>query len=133
MSCGGGEEDAIYDGVSLRGPDCCGGGTFHGHQSFCDVGHVKAERADHEYVESLRKSIEDKRAYTDHLTLVNADLKRKLEATELVILCAQDIVDGWPTLTFRTISGMTNKVDTLKQALEAVNYLGLKAEASEAI
>jgi hypothetical protein len=48
------------------------------------------------------------------------DERVRKEALELVILCAQDIVDGWPTLTFRTIGNMTKKVDTLKQALEAV-------------
>ncbi len=46
--------------------------------------------------------------------------EKRLEEIELTLLCAQDIVDGWPTLTFRTIGGMTKKVDTLKQALDAV-------------
>jgi len=43
------------------------------------------------------------------------------EELELLLLVAQDIVDGWPTLTFRTIGNMTKKVDTLKQALELLN------------
>jgi hypothetical protein len=51
---------------------------------------------------------------------VDAAIKQYQEAIELALLCAQDIVDGWPTLTFRTIGQMTKKVDTLKQALEAV-------------
>ena len=24
-------------------PECCGGGDYFGHQTFCDVGHVRAE------------------------------------------------------------------------------------------
>jgi len=95
---GGGGEGAVYDGVSLSIPNtqdedvsCCGGGTFYGHESFCDCGHVAFEK----------------------------ERNRKDEAIELVLLCAQDIVDGWPTLTFRTIVNMTKKVDTLKQALDA--------------
>ncbi len=51
---------------------------------------------------------------------LDAAVKQHNEAMELMLLCAQDIVDGWPTLTFRTIGQMTKKVDTLKQALEAV-------------
>ena len=78
--------------TSKEEPSCCGGGDFYGHESFCDYGHLAYELA---------------RA-------------RKDEAIELALLCAQDIVDGWPTLTFRTIGSMTKKVDTLKQALDAV-------------
>jgi hypothetical protein len=88
----------------------------------CETPEAIQSRQEHDkkYTESLRQSIEDKRAYTDHLTLVNIDLKRKLEAAELALLYAQDVVDSWPTLTFRTAGIMTKKVDTLKQALDAV-------------
>ena len=43
----------------------------------------------------------------------------KREARELALICARDIVAAWPTLTFRTMGTMTNRIDTLKQALEA--------------
>lgn len=46
-------------------------------------------------------------------------LKRQ-EAIQLVVLYAQDIVDNWPKMTIRTISGMTSKVESLRQALEGV-------------
>ena len=45
--------------------------------------------------------------------------EKKLEALELVIICANDIVKAWPSMAIRTIGTMTNRVDTLKQALEA--------------
>ena len=125
---GGGGEGAVYDGCSVNGKPTQKG-------DFLDE--VIAERAEKnpkfdelvedKYVELLRKRAEDARADADHRALVNADLLRKLESAknreeslELVLLCAQDIVDGWPALTFRTIGGMTKKVDTLKQALEFV-------------
>lgn len=41
----------------------------------------------------------------------------KQEALHLVVVCATDIVNAWPTLTLRTLGTMTNKVDTLKQAV----------------
>lgn len=50
------------------------------------------------------------------------DVKQKIEAAEaieLVLICAQDIVDAWPELTMRKLGEMTKRVDTLKQALEA--------------
>jgi hypothetical protein len=84
--------NGMKEGPAHLGPECCGGGDFYGHESFCDCGHVAYEK----------------------------DMLRKKEATDLVLLCAQDIVDGWPTLTFRTIGNMTKKIDTLKQALDAV-------------
>lgn len=46
--------------------------------------------------------------------------EEKLKALELVILCANDIVKAWPSMTIRLIGAMTNRVDTLRQALEAV-------------
>lgn len=42
-----------------------------------------------------------------------------LAALELVVVCAQDIVKAWPTLTMRLLGRMTNRIDTLRQALEA--------------
>ena len=48
-----------------------------------------------------------------------AEADRKLEALQLVLICAQDIVKAWPALTMRTLGTMTNRIDTLKQALEA--------------
>lgn len=58
------------------------------------------------------------------------DLKRALiaeadtrnqeeEAIELALLCAKDIVNAWPQTTIRTLSEMTKRMDTLRQALEA--------------
>lgn len=43
----------------------------------------------------------------------------KIDADELVLICAQDIVNAWPTLTMRTMGEMTKRIDTLRQALEA--------------
>src|ERR1700677_4694428 len=119
---GGGGEKANYDGVSLRGPVCChdtAGCTGVGEKHWCERPEAIKLRqtSDDKYTESLRKAVEDATASADHRALVNADLVRKLEAykkreesLELALICAQDIVDGWPTLTFRTIGGMTKKV-----------------------
>jgi hypothetical protein len=41
------------------------------------------------------------------------------EARQLALICAQDIVEAWPTLTMRTLGSMTKRMETLKQALEA--------------
>lgn len=41
------------------------------------------------------------------------------EAMDLALICAQDIVNAWPTLTMRTLGTMTNRIDTLRQALQA--------------
>lgn len=41
----------------------------------------------------------------------------KQEALQLVVVCATDIVNAWPTLTLRMLGSMTNKIDTLKQAI----------------
>ena len=43
--------------------------------------------------------------------------KQKEEALQLVIVCATDIVNAWPTVTLRTLWSMTNKIDILKQAV----------------
>lgn len=45
--------------------------------------------------------------------------KTRTEALALVFICAQDIVDAWPTMTMRTISQMTKRIETLRQALAA--------------
>lgn len=71
-------------------PDCCGGGSFYGHESFCDVGHVKAER----------------------------HAKSKMEALEMIASCAKDVVDYWPNMSFKTIRIMIPKMQALKEALE---------------
>jgi hypothetical protein len=46
-------------------------------------------------------------------------LEKEVESLELVVVCATDIVNAWPTLTMRLLGAMTNRVDTLKQALDA--------------
>lgn len=105
MSLGDGK-DAVYDGVSLRGP-------FENaiKEAECVLKRVYETKPEHEAimlkVDAAIKEYQEAK-------------KEQQEAMELVLLCAQDIVSGWPTLTFRTIGGMTKKVDTLKQALEAV-------------
>lgn len=47
------------------------------------------------------------------------DGSARAEALELVEAYAQDIVDAWPTLTMRTLGTMTQRIETLKQALQA--------------
>lgn len=42
----------------------------------------------------------------------------RLEALELVSLYANDIVKIWPNFTLRMVSSMTEKINTLKQAIE---------------
>lgn len=46
------------------------------------------------------------------------NLKKKLEALELVATYAQDLVTAWPLFSFRTVRLMCAKVDSLKQALD---------------
>lgn len=46
------------------------------------------------------------------------ELNRKLEAYKLVASYAQDVVNYWPSMTFRTIRIMIPKMDALKEALE---------------
>lgn len=41
----------------------------------------------------------------------------KQEALQLVVVCATDIVNVWPTVTLRMLGSITNKIDTLKQAI----------------
>jgi hypothetical protein len=47
--------------------------------------------------------------------------REKEDAIELALVCAQGIVEAWPTMTMRTLGEMTNRIDTLRQALEAAN------------
>lgn len=44
-------------------------------------------------------------------------LEKRIEAYEWVCLCAAEVVEVWPTLTFRTIRNMISIMDTLKEAL----------------
>jgi hypothetical protein len=46
-------------------------------------------------------------------------LQEQLEAMELALVCARDIVNAWPQTTIRTLGEMTKRMDTLRQALEA--------------
>jgi hypothetical protein len=110
----------------------CYGGGLYGHSSYCYEGinlYIESLRKsceDHNlYAESLRKSSEDHKADADHRALVNADLIRKIEsskkkeeALEMVVSCAQDVIDFWPQFSFKTIRIMVKKMDALKQALE---------------
>jgi hypothetical protein len=48
------------------------------------------------------------------------EAEKKLDAMELVVVCAADIVEAWPKMTMRTLSQMTVRMDTLRQALEAL-------------
>lgn len=41
----------------------------------------------------------------------------KLELYQFVVSYAQDVIDYWPSLTFRTIRIMIPKMDALKEAL----------------
>ena len=44
-------------------------------------------------------------------------LEKKVEALELVASYAKDVVDYWPSMTFRTVRIMIPKMDALKEAL----------------
>lgn len=60
-----------------------------------------------------------------NLTTINWQMRAlkaeaKLEAMELLIICAQDIVAAWPRFTLRTVGLMTRSIDTLKQAIDSV-------------
>lgn len=48
------------------------------------------------------------------------ELNRKLESYKLIASYAQDVVDYWPTMTFRTIRFMIPKMEGLKEALSLV-------------
>lgn len=45
-------------------------------------------------------------------------LKKRLDAIELVIMYAQDIVDLWPNTSLRTLYKITDKVASLREALK---------------
>lgn len=46
--------------------------------------------------------------------------EKKLEALELVASYAKDVIDFWPSMTFRTVRVMMPKMAALKEALELV-------------
>lgn len=48
------------------------------------------------------------------------DLNRKLDNYKLIASYAQDVIDFWPSMTFRTIRFMIPKMDALKDALGLV-------------
>ncbi len=48
------------------------------------------------------------------------ELNRKLENYKLLASFAQDVIDFWPTMTFRTIRIMIPKMEALKEALGLV-------------
>jgi len=39
---------------------------------------------------------------------------------ELALLYAQEIVEAWPHMSIRTSAQMTQRIETLRQALEAI-------------
>lgn len=55
-----------------------------------------------------------------HLNPSKLVLPRDHKAMEMIFICARDIVNAWPQTTIRTLSEMTKRMDTLRQALEAV-------------
>lgn len=46
--------------------------------------------------------------------------EKQLEDYQLIAMYASDIVNTWPTITFRTIRNMCSKMETLKQALDKI-------------
>jgi hypothetical protein len=48
------------------------------------------------------------------------ELNRKLEAYQLVASYAKDVVEYWPSMSFKTIRFMIPKMDALKEALGLV-------------
>ena len=48
------------------------------------------------------------------------ELNRKLENYKLIASYAQDVIDFWPSMTFRTIRFMIPKMDALKESLGLV-------------
>lgn len=46
------------------------------------------------------------------------ELEAQKEAQELALSYAQDIVNSWPSMTLRTLSQMTNKINAMREALE---------------
>lgn len=48
------------------------------------------------------------------------ELNKKLENYKLIASYAQDVIEFWPSMTFRTIRFMIPKMDALKEALGLV-------------
>lgn len=51
--------------------------------------------------------------------LNNAGACIDCEKIEMVMLYARDIVDAWPQVSLRSLGEMSQRIDTLRQALEA--------------
>ena len=49
------------------------------------------------------------------------ELEKKLETYQLVESYIKDLIEMWPTVTFRTIYKVTNKISELKEALALTN------------
>jgi len=47
-------------------------------------------------------------------------LEKRVEALELVASYAKDVIDFWPSMSFKTIRFMIPKMDALKEALGLV-------------
>jgi hypothetical protein len=45
--------------------------------------------------------------------------QKRMEALEMIASYAKDIVEAWPSTTMRTLGQMTQRVNSLRQALEA--------------
>lgn len=56
--------------------------------------------------------------YKLHTKPIEIVQDKKNEAKELVIMYAKDIVELWPNITIRTLWKMTDKVNSLKEALK---------------
>lgn len=53
------------------------------------------------------------------MTAKASKMEAQVASLDLVLICAQDIVNAWPQTTIRTLGEMTKRMDTLRQALEA--------------
>ncbi len=56
--------------------------------------------------------------YTDPWRARALRAEAKLEAAELVVLYVTDLINMWPSVTFRTIGRVTEKIATLKDAVK---------------
>lgn len=61
-----------------------------------------------------------KKLTEDQLKAQVVELNRKLENYRLLASIAQDVIDFWPNMTFRTVRIMIPKMAALKEALELV-------------
>lgn len=52
------------------------------------------------------------------IRVVSDPIKVRQEALELIASCAKDVVDYWPSMSFKTIRVMIPKMQALKEALE---------------